>query len=58
MGEHIGPEGLTPIPIETRRRRRPPEDPDIRRLAAFLLGLLALAGLLYASRLFALPAYS
>jgi len=50
MGEQIGPDGLTPVPVTTRerRRRRPPEGPDTRAMWAFLVGLLALFGLMYA----------
>jgi hypothetical protein len=51
MGEQIGPDGLKPVPVESRergRRRRPPEGPDTRAMWAFLIGLLALFGLMYA----------
>lgn len=50
MGEQMGPEGLTPVPVSTRKRRppRPPEGPDIRALWAFLVGVMALFGLMYA----------
>jgi len=49
MGEQIGPEGLTPIPVSSRKRRpRPPEGPDTSAMWAFLVGLLALFGLMYA----------
>jgi hypothetical protein len=49
MGDPIGPEGLRPVPASSReRRRRPPEGPDIPAMWAFLVGLLALFGLMYA----------
>jgi len=51
MGEQIGPDGLEPVPVSSRkneRRRRPPEGPDTRAMWAFLVGLLALFGLMYA----------
>lgn len=45
MGEYPGHPGLEKVPVRTdrRRRRRPPERPDLRPLAALLLGLAALA---------------
>jgi|GEM_PF-3529107 hypothetical protein len=43
MGEYPRQPGLQKVPVSGRRRRRPPERPDFRPLAALLLGLAALA---------------
>jgi hypothetical protein len=42
MGKYPGLEKV-PVRTDSRRRRRPPERPDLRPLAALLLGLAALA---------------